>query len=74
VTVAEATHTYPNNRPIPYTATLVISGNSEIGEIEGTSALSLRVNEAESWGIADWSIEDPFKDGVQVLSGGRVPR
>ena len=68
VTVAEATHTYPNNRPIPYTATLVISGDSKIGEIEGTSALSVRVNEAESWVIADWSIGDTFKDGVQALS------
>jgi hypothetical protein len=68
VTVAEATHTYANSRPVPYTATLVISGTADVGEIEGRSSVGVRVEEAESWVIADWNVGDTFKDGVQALS------
>ncbi len=68
VTVAEAIHTYVNNRPIPYTATLVISGVAEVGEIEGRSSLTVRVREAEGWVIADWNVGSTFKNGIQALS------
>jgi hypothetical protein len=68
VTVAESTHTYANSRPVPYTATLVISGTADVGEIEGRSSVGVRVEEAESWVIADWNVGDTFKDGVQALS------
>ena len=68
VTVAEAVHTYVNNRPIPYTTTLVISGVADVGEIEGRSSLTVRVREAEGWVIADWNVGSTFKNGIQALS------
>ena len=68
ITVAEAVHTYVNNRPIPYTATLVISGVADVGEIEGRSSLTVRVREAEGWVIADWNVGATFKNGIQALS------
>ena len=68
VTVVETVHTYVNNRPIPYTATLVISGLADVGEIEGRSSLTVRVREAEGWMIADWNVDSTFKNGIQALS------
>jgi len=68
VTFAEASHTYANDRPTPYTATLVVSGASEVGEVEGRSSLSVRVVENRGWLITDWNLGDAFKDGVQILS------
>jgi len=58
LTVAKAVHTYVNNRPIPYTATLVISGVADVGEIEDRSSLM----------IADWNVGSTFKNGIQALS------
>ena len=68
VTVVETVHTYVNNRPIPYTATLVISGLADVGEIEGRSSLPVRVREDEGWMIADWNVDSTFKNGIQALS------
>ena len=69
MTFAEASHTYANDRPTPYTATLVVSGASEAAsEVEGRSSLNVRVVEARGWLATDWNLGDAFKDGVQILS------
>jgi hypothetical protein len=74
ITVAEAVHTYINNRPIPYTGTLVISGVADVGEIEGRSSLTVRVREAEGWVIADWKVGASFKNGIQALSASTASK
>ena len=48
-TTAAATHVYPNHRPMPYTATITISGTTDTGIVRGTDTLQVHVTEASPW-------------------------
>ena len=69
VTRAVAEHEYADHRPFPYTATLTITGQSEAGEVEGTSAVNVFVSEAEEWVLSGWSSSDTSKTATRALSG-----
>ena len=68
VTTVVAGHIYANYRPRPYTARLTITGTMETGEVEGSSAVDVRVEEAQGWVIGGWSFSDQWKTAIRTLS------
>ena len=68
VSNAVATHVYEHFRPFPYTATLTITAESDAGEVENTSSVSVRVTEAAGWVVGGWSVSDIGKTAVRTLS------
>ena len=46
VTRAIATHVYSDRRPVPFTATMTITAESDAGEVEASSSLAVLVTEA----------------------------
>ena len=69
ITKASAAHDYADHRPFAYTATLTITGQSEVGEVEGSSSVSVLVRESAGYVIAGWSAADAGKTAVRALSG-----
>ncbi len=68
VTTAVATHAYTDYRPRSYTAKLTITGTMETGEVEGSSTVDVRVEEAQGWVIGGWSFSDQWKTAIRTLS------
>ena len=68
-TRAVAAHAYADPRPFPYTVTLTVTGQSDAGEIEGTSSLNVYVIETEAWVLSGWSPLDTWKLATRALSG-----
>lgn len=68
VTAALAEHSYGDHRPTPYRATLTVSGVSEAGEVEASSVVQVRVDEAPGWTLSGWSAGDSFRSIVRALS------
>ena len=68
-TRAVATHVYADSRPFPYTVTLTVTGQSDAGEIEGSSSLNVYVIESEAWVLSGWSPLDTWKLATRALSG-----
>ena len=48
-TTALAPNVYPNHRPMPFTATLRVTGTGDTGTITGSGMLRVNVLEAEEW-------------------------
>lgn len=69
VTRTSATHVYPDHRPHPYTVTLTVSGQSEVGEVEASQSIDVLVDESPAWTISDWSPVDTGRTAVRTLSG-----
>ena len=67
-TRAVATHTFPDHRPDPYRVVLTVIAQSEAGEIRGSSAFNVQVNEVEGFVVAGWDIGNTFKSAVRALS------
>ena len=67
-TRAVATHTFPDYRPDPYQVVLTVIAQSEAGEIRGSSAFNVRVNEVEGFVVAGWNVSGTFKSAVRALS------
>ena len=68
-TRAVAAHVYADSRPFPYTVTLTVTGQSDAGEIEGSSSLNVYVIESEAWVLSGWSPLDTWKLATRALSG-----
>ena len=68
-TRAVAAHAYADPRPFPYTVTLTVTGQSDAGEIEGSSSLNVYVIETEAWVLSGWSPLDTWKLATRALSG-----
>ena len=68
-TRAVAAHVYADSRPFPYTVTLTVTGQSDAGEIEGSSSLNVYVVESEAWVLSGWSPLDTWKLATRSLSG-----
>ena len=68
VTTATATHRYANYRPDPYTATLMITGKTDAGDIRATDRIEVFVNEKEGLVIGGWSAGDTGRSAVRALS------
>ena len=68
VTTATATHLYANYRPAPYTATLVITGKTDAGDIRASDRIEVFVTEKEGLVIGGWSAGDTGRSAVRALS------
>ena len=68
-TTVTATHVYENHRPQSFLATLTVSADSDAGEVEGSAAIEVFVQESEGFVISGWSAGDNLKDAVRALSG-----
>ena len=68
-TRAVTAHAYADPRPFPYTVTLTVTGQSDAGEIEGSSSLNVYVIETEAWVLSGWSPLDTWKLATRALSG-----
>ena len=69
LTRAVAKHVYADHRPFAYTATLTITGQSDAGEVDSSSSVSVRVTEAPGWVVAGWTPGESGKTAVRNLSG-----
>ncbi len=67
-TTAETIHNYKDHRPYPYTATLTVKGNSELGEVESQAMVSVFVTESKGWVGGSIDIADTVKTVVRSLS------
>ena len=67
-TTAEAIHKYKDYRPYPYTATLTVTGNSELGEVESQAMVSVFVTESKGWFGGGFDFVDTLKTVVRSLS------
>jgi hypothetical protein len=68
VTTVESTHTYADHRPVPFTATLTVTAQSEAGEVETASQLFVIVNERPAWTVAGWDPGDTGRTAVRTMS------
>ena len=68
-TTVTATHAYENHRPQSFTVTLTVSADSDAGEVEGSAAIEVFVQEAEGFVISGWSAGDNIKSAIRALSG-----
>ena len=68
VTIATAKHRYANYRPAPYTATLVITGKTDAGDIRASDRIEVIVTEKEGLVIGGWSAGDTGRSAVRALS------
>ena len=68
-TTVTATHAYENHRPQPFTVTLTVSADSDAGEVEGSAAIEVFVQEAKGFVISGWSAGDNIKSAIRALSG-----
>ena len=68
-TTVTTVHVYENHRPQPFTVTLMVTAESEAGNVEGSSSIEVFVQEAEGFVISGWSAEDNLKGAVRALSG-----
>ena len=68
VTNAVTTHVYPDHRPLAFTATLTIIGESDAGAVESSSSVRVLVTESEGWVVAGWSAGEQVKIAVRSLS------
>ena len=68
ITTAVATHVYEHHRPFSYQATLTITAESEVGTVEDSSSLDVRVREVPGWVITGLSFGDQGKTAVRTLS------
>ena len=63
------THVYPDHRPFPFAATLTVTAQSDAGEVEASSQVSVLVEESSGWVLSNWSAGDTGRTAVRALSG-----
>ena len=61
-------HVYEDFRPFAYQAVLTITADSEVGEIEVPSPLTVVVTEKPAWTVAGWDAGDTGRTAVRTLS------
>ena len=62
------THAFDNHRPQPYRVVFTVTADSDAGEVTGSSAFGVRVEESEGLVIAGWSAGKNFRDASRALS------
>ncbi|MDP3062647.1 MAG: DUF4349 domain-containing protein [Chloroflexota bacterium] len=65
-TTTRADHTYQNYRPMPFTATLTISANSEAGPIEASDSIQVTVRDKEAI-AGSWDPGGTAKSSARAL-------
>jgi hypothetical protein len=61
-------HVYEDFRPFAYQAVLTITADSEVGEVEVASPLTVVVTEKPAWTVAGWDAGDTGRTAVRTLS------
>ena len=61
-------HVYEDFRPFAYQAVLTITADSEVGEVEVASPLTVVVTEKPAWTVAGWDARDTGRTAVRTLS------
>ena len=67
-TRAMATHAYRDYRPDPYEVVLTVAAQSDAGEVKGSGAFLVQVNEVEGFVVAGWDVGDTAKSAVRALT------
>ena len=62
------THAFDNYRPQEYRVTFTVTGDSDAGEVTGSSGFGVRVEESEGLVIAGWSAGKNFREASRALS------
>jgi len=68
VTIAAATHVYPNHRPQSFAVTLKVEGETEAGTAEGSSTVHVYVQEGEGLVIGGWAPGDTLHSATRALA------
>lgn len=69
VTKITTTHIYKDYRPFPYQAFLTISAESEVGEVEVESQVTVTIHKKPRWMVDGWDAKDIGRTAVRSLSG-----
>ena len=69
ITRAAATHVYPDYRRSVYVATLTVTADSEVGEVEGVSEVGVRVQPELGFVVGGYEFGTNFKTAVRALTG-----
>ena len=67
-TRAMASHEFRDYRREPYRVTLTVSAQSEAGEVTGSSAFFVQVNEVEGFVVAGWDLGGTARSAVRALT------
>ena len=67
-TRAMAAHAYRDFRREPYRVTLTVSAQSEAGEVKGSGAFFVTVNEVEGFVVGGWDAGGTAKSAVRALT------
>ena len=67
-TRALASHEFRDYRREPYRVTLTVSAQSEAGEVKGSSAFFVTVNEVEGFVVGGWDVGGTAKSAVRALT------
>lgn len=67
-TRATAFHAYRDYRPDPYEVILTVTAQSDAGEVKGTGAFLVQVNEVEGFVVAGWDVGGTAKSAVRALT------
>lgn len=72
-TRAVVNHTFRDHRPNPYPVVLIVTAQSDAGEIRGAAAFNVQVNEVPGFVVAGWDVGGTVRSAVRALSAvGRV--
>ena len=69
VTSAVASHTYSNYRRQPYTATLTVTADSSVGDVEASANLPVFVAEELGFVVGGFELGDSFKTAIRGFTG-----
>ena len=65
-TVIETEHEYIHQKS--YVATLTVTGDSEVGEVEASGSVDVRVIEGKGWVVGGYDVRGNSRDAVRLLS------
>ncbi len=67
-TRAMSEHTFRDYRLEPYRVTLIVSAQSEAGEVKGSSSFFVQVNDVEGFVVGGWDVGGTAKSAVRALT------
>ena len=69
VTRIEATHSFRDHRPVPYTATLTVTATSDAGQVSGSDSFTVQVTESEGLLVWGWDAGGTARWALRALAG-----
>ena len=65
----EATHSFRDHRPVPYTATLTVTATSDAGQVSGSDSFTVQVTESEGLLVWGWDAGGTARWALRALAG-----